>query len=141
MIISLKPKSKFYLNGAVVQVDRKVNVQLLNDAVFLLDIHVMQEAEAKTPLRQLYFVLQAVLMDPKSASAVHGLLASMLPALNSSFENGEVLAGLKIVTTQIAAERYFDAMKTIRGLFPIEDEILRPKSVESEERIETVSAA
>lgn len=141
MIISLKPNSKFYLNGAVVQVDRKVNVQLMNDAVFLLDIHVLQEADARTPLRQLYFVLQAVLMDPKSAPVVHGLLASMLPALNGSFENAEVLAGLKTAETQIAAERYFDAMKTIRGLFPIEDAILHPKSIEPVERIETVSAA
>lgn len=141
MIISLKPNSKFYLNGAVVQVDRKVNVQLLNDAVFLLDIHVMQEADARTPLRQLYFVLQAALMDPKSAPAVHGLLASMLPALNSSFENAAVLAGLQVVAKQIASERYFDAMKTIRGLFPIEDNILRPKPSEAAEPIVTVSAA
>ncbi|MDH7798663.1 MULTISPECIES: flagellar biosynthesis repressor FlbT [unclassified Beijerinckia] len=141
MIISLKPNSKFYLNGAVVQVDRKVNVQLMNDAVFLLDIHVLQEADARTPLRQLYFVLQAALMDPKTAPVVHGLLASMLPALNNSFENGEVLAGLKTATAQITAERYFDAMKTIRGLFPIEDVILHPKPIEPMERVETVSAA
>jgi len=141
MIISLKPKSKFYLNGAVVQVDRKVNVQLLNDSVLPLDITLAQEAAARLRLRQLSCVWRAALMDPESAPAVHGVLAAMLPALSSSFETAEVLAGLQVVAKQIGSERYFDAMKTIRGLFPIEDDILRPKSTESAEPIVTVSAA
>ena len=51
--ISLKPNEKIYLNGAVIRVDRKVTLELLNDVQFLLESHVLQIDEASTPLRQL----------------------------------------------------------------------------------------
>ena len=68
MQISLRAGSKLYLNGAVIKVDRKVNIELMNDVVFLLESHVLQPDEATTPLRQLYFVVQTILMDPAGAS-------------------------------------------------------------------------
>ena len=40
--ISLKPNEKIYINGAVIRVDRKVTIELLNDVQFLLESHVMQ---------------------------------------------------------------------------------------------------
>ena len=65
--ISLKPNEKIYLNGAVIRVDRKVTIELLNDVQFLLESHVLQTDEASTPLRQLYFILQVMLMNPTGA--------------------------------------------------------------------------
>ena len=66
--ISLKPNEKIYLNGAVIRVDRKVTLELLNDVQFLLESHVLQIDEASTPLRQLYFILQVMLMNPTGAT-------------------------------------------------------------------------
>ena len=40
--ISLKPNEKIYINGAVLRVDRKVSIELLNDVQFLLENHVLQ---------------------------------------------------------------------------------------------------
>ena len=40
--ISLKPNEKIYINGAVLKVDRKVSIELLNDVQFLLENHVLQ---------------------------------------------------------------------------------------------------
>ncbi|TIP15060.1 MAG: flagellar biosynthesis repressor FlbT, partial [Mesorhizobium sp.] len=40
--ISLKPNEKIYINGAVVRVDRKVTIELMNDVQFLLESHVIQ---------------------------------------------------------------------------------------------------
>ena len=56
MQISLKAGERIYINGAVVRVDRKVSIELMNDVVFLLEAHVLQAEETTTPLRQLYFV-------------------------------------------------------------------------------------
>jgi len=36
MHISLRPGEKLYLNGAVLRADRKMSLELLNDATFLL---------------------------------------------------------------------------------------------------------
>ena len=58
--LGLRSGEKIYVNGAVLRVDRKVRLELLNDATFLLEAHVMKLEDATTPLRRLYFLVQAV---------------------------------------------------------------------------------
>ena len=67
MRLKLRAGEKLYLNGAVIKVERKATIELLNDAAFLLEAHVIQPSEANTPLRQLYFVLQTQLMERDGA--------------------------------------------------------------------------
>ena len=49
MLISLRPGERVDINGAVLQVDRKVTIELLNDAMFLLEGHVMHDDETTMP--------------------------------------------------------------------------------------------
>lgn len=55
--ITLKGGERIYINGAVLKMDRKVGVELLNEATFLLEQHILQPEGATTPLRQLYFMI------------------------------------------------------------------------------------
>ena len=71
--LSLRAGERLFLNGAVLRVDRKTQVELLNDVTFLLESHVMQAADTKTPLRQLYFILQMMLIDPARIESDAGL--------------------------------------------------------------------
>ena len=68
MNISLRKGEKIYINGAIFRVDRKVSIELLNDVTFLLENHVMQAEDAITPIKQLYFVIQMMLMSPNNSS-------------------------------------------------------------------------
>jgi flagellar protein FlbT len=124
MILSLRSGSKVYINGAVLRVDRKVNLELLNDVTFLLESHVLQAHEATTPLRQLYFVLQTILMDPSGAAPARGMAAEMLTRLIASFADTAVLDGLQAVRGQVERCRLFEAMRTLRALYPVEAGIL-----------------
>lgn len=124
MMLSLRAGTKIYLNGAVIKVDRKVNLELLNDATFLLENHVLQANEATTPLRQLYFVLQTMLMDPMGAPFVRSLLDSMLASMIASFEDAGVIAGLRDVEASVKSEKIYEAMKKLRRLYPNEEAIL-----------------
>lgn len=63
--ISLKSGEKIFINGAVLRVDRKVALEFLNDVTFLLENHVLQPDQATTPLRQLYFIAQMILINPE----------------------------------------------------------------------------
>lgn len=128
MHISLRAGDKIYINGAVLRCDRKVNIELLNDVTFLLEAHVMLAKDADTPLKQLYFVIQTLLIDPASADAVQPLLREMFASLRASFANAAVLAGLAAVEAQLAAGRAFDALKSIRALYPDEAEIIAKRS-------------
>ena len=124
MHIWLRAGEKIYINGAVLRVDRKVALELLNDATFLLEHHVIHVEDATTPLRQLYFVVQSMLIAPGEASTARALFADMHPRLTTTFETPEVVSGLRNVGALVEAGRNYEALKTLRALFPIEASIL-----------------
>lgn len=125
MRLSLRGGEKIYVNGAVLSVDRRVSIELLNDATFLLEAHVMQAHQATTPLRQLYFVVQLMLMDPGNLPSTRAAFDAMVAAEAVAFADAGVLEGLAAVRAHVAEARPFEALKRIRGLLPVEDEILR----------------
>lgn len=122
--VSLKAGERIYLNGAVVRVDRKVSLEILNDVVFLLEAHVLQPDQTTTPLRQLYFALQTTLMDPNTGDAGLMLFRQLFPTTLASFSNPKVAGGLVSVVTHVDAGEVFAAMRELRELFAIEDTIL-----------------
>jgi flagellar protein FlbT len=124
MLISLRPGERVYINGAVLQVDRKVTIELLNDAMFLLEGHVMHYDETTTPLRQLYFVVQTMLMDPINADNTRALFKHIFNATVESFHNDAIIGGLKVVETLVDSNRPFEALRAIRSLYPLEAAVL-----------------
>jgi flagellar protein FlbT len=126
MNITLRAGERLYINGAVLRVDRKATLELMNDATFLLETHVMQAEDAKTPLRQIYFVVQVMLMDPASARATAQLAHSLIAKAVGAFEDAKIRSGLDAVAESIGRARYFEAMKTLRTLYPLEQTEMYP---------------
>jgi flagellar biosynthesis repressor protein FlbT len=131
MHISLRSGEKIYLNGAVIRVDRKVSIELLNDVTFLLEAHVMQAQDTNTPLRQLYFVVQTMLIDPASSERARAMFKQSIALMLDAYDNPQVVASLKTVESLVAQDRRFEALKAIRALFPIEARILAKDNVET----------
>ncbi|MBL1258651.1 MULTISPECIES: flagellar biosynthesis repressor FlbT [Methylocystis] len=124
MNISLKRGEKIYINGAVFRVDRKVCIELLNDVTFLLENHVMQAADATTPLKQLYFAVQLMLISPNDIDAALYLSRDILATCSKTMPDPRIVEGLSSVAKLIESKRYFDALKILRGLFPLETEAM-----------------
>lgn len=124
MHLSLRSGERLFLNGAVLRVDRKVTLELLNDATFLLENHVLQLEDTHTPLRQLYFAAQAILMDPQNAQASRALFDTMASELRAVVSSKELREGVAEAQKQVAAERTFHALKTLRAMFADEAELL-----------------
>lgn len=124
MHLSLRAGERIFINGAVIRVDRKVTIELMNDATFLLENHVLQVEDATTPLKQLYFVVQAILIDPNSAERALQVFRDLHPATIKTFESPEIIAGLQSVAEMVDLGRTFDALKVIRGLFPLEQDLI-----------------
>jgi flagellar biosynthesis repressor protein FlbT len=118
--ITLKPGERIFINGAVLRVDRKVAIELLNDVTFLLENHVMQPEAATTPLRQLYFIVQMMLMDPANIESTKKVFGSTHALLMAHFTTPEILTGLEQVHNLISSNKAFDALKIIRALLPRE---------------------
>lgn len=122
--LSLKPNEKLYVNGAVIRVDRKVTLELLNDVQFLLESHVLQPEEASTPLRQLYFILQVMLMNPQSAVEAREMFRRSLPLMLANFANDHICSTLKNVDRMVGEDKVYEALRAIRSLYPLEQVIL-----------------
>jgi flagellar biosynthesis repressor protein FlbT len=122
--VALRANERLYINGAVITCDRKTCIEFLNDVNFLLENHVMQAAQATTPLRQLYFVIQVMLMSPYETSSAMGLYRVQLPATLDAFSHQGVLAQVKDADRLVHEERYYEAMKALRSVFKLEDEIM-----------------
>jgi flagellar biosynthesis repressor protein FlbT len=129
MHISLRAGEKIYINGAVLCADRKVSLELLNDAAFLLEAHVMKVEDATTPLRQLYFIVQIMLMNPTDTAGARDMFEKSIRMIIDISEGPALLAGLGCIKTHVEAGRVFEALKAIRTLFPIEAEILAGSSI------------
>ncbi len=127
--ISLKSGERIFVNGAVLRVDRKVAVEFLNDVTFLLENHVLQPEDATTPLKQLYFIAQMILINPEGAEQSTIMFRKSIVMLLTCFKNEEVLSELKRIDGMVTQGRAFDALKAIRGLYAIEDRILNDQEI------------
>ncbi|HEV7318596.1 MAG TPA: flagellar biosynthesis repressor FlbT [Ensifer sp.] len=127
--ISLKSGERIFVNGAVLRVDRKVAVEFLNDVTFLLENHVLQPEDATTPLKQLYFIAQMILINPEGAEQSTAMFRKSIVMLLNCFKNEEILAELKRVDGLVTNGRAFEALKAIRGLYAIEDRILNTQEI------------
>lgn len=133
MFIHLKRGEKLYVNGAVLRVDRRTSLEFLNDVTFLLENHVMQAEQATTPVRQLYFIVQTMLMDPTNA----GMTAELYKHL--SFRTRQLVADevslgqIDMADQKVSEGRYFDALKLLRSCFAAEDKTANHQPAGDEE--------
>jgi flagellar protein FlbT len=126
MNITLRAGERFFINGAVIRIDRKASIELLNEVTFLLENHVMQADEATTLVRQIYFAVQIMLMDPTAADSAAPLARSLIESALGAYRGSELTAGLKSVDTLLLRNRNFEALKALRGLFAFEDREIQP---------------
>ena len=124
MNITLRAGERFFINGAVIRIDRKASIELLNEVTFLLENHVMQAEEATTLVRQIYFAVQIMLMDPAASAAP--LARSLVESALAAYRGPDLTAGLKGVAASLVRGRNFEALKALRSLFALEDKELQP---------------
>ncbi len=131
MNITLRAGERFFINGAVIRIDRKATIELLNDVTFLLENHVMQAKDATTLTRQIYFAVQIMLMDPSASATATPLASSLIETALGAYRTPELISGLRGVAQSLARGRNFEAMKALRVLFPLEDRELAPEAAPS----------
>ncbi len=125
--ISLRAGERVYVNGAVIRVDRKTTLEFLNNVVFLLENHVMQEEDATTPLRRLYFTVQKMLIEPASGFSARQEFYRLYLELLPVHEGTPVANALSHVRALVNMGRNFEALKQIRRLYEAEEKQTRKK--------------
>jgi flagellar biosynthesis repressor protein FlbT len=126
MKIHLKRNEKLFLNGAVIRLDRRGSIELLNDAQFLLEAHVMQQEDAKKPLQQIYFIVQSMLMDPNNVPYVMELYRAFSTRLRMNSKSAKYLEFIESVDKQVEDQDFFGALKVLRRSFELDEEVASP---------------
>src|ERR1700727_1680544 len=90
--LSLKPGERFVLNGAVVQNgDRRGVLLLQNKASVLREKDIMQEDEANSPARHIYFPVMMMYLDEPGAARYHDEFVRRLSEFMSVIQNADIL--------------------------------------------------
>lgn len=114
--LGLRSGEKIYVNGAVLRVDRKVRLELLNDATFLLEAHVMKPEDATTTLRRLYFLVQGALIEPGMKQSLRPALAASIELIVQEGMDESTMGEMRTAAELLDAGSYFGALRIIRGL-------------------------
>ncbi len=139
MNLTLRAGERLFINGAVLRTDRKVTLELLNDVAFLLENHVIQASDATTLLRQIYFAVQIMLMDPASLPNSLPLAEQLLKSSIQSFQSPLIVAGLREIGSLIQRQRYYDALKALRALYVYEQAEMHPSVSAKETTTQRIS--
>jgi len=123
--LSLKPGERFVLNGAVVQNgDRRGVLVLQNKASVLREKDIMQQEEAVTPARLVYFPVMMMYLDEANATRYYEEFVRRLSEFMGVIRNPDVLADCVSVSKHAMAKEYYKALMLCRKLIEYEDERL-----------------
>jgi flagellar biosynthesis repressor protein FlbT len=118
--ITLRAGERIFINGGVLRVDRKVSVELMNDVIFLLEQHVMKPEDTTTPFKQLYFMIQMMLIDPALHMKARTMARESVANLLGSISDRTLKQGLFATAELLDNDRPFEALKKVRSLLPLE---------------------
>jgi flagellar protein FlbT len=123
--LSLKPGEKFVLNGAVVQNgDRRGVLLLQNKASVLREKDIMQQDDANTPARRIYFPVMMMYLDEAGAQSYYAAFAQRLTEFMGAISNPKVMADCVEISRLCMSGEYYKALMLSRRLIEYEDERL-----------------
>jgi flagellar protein FlbT len=123
--LSLKPGEKFVLNGAVVQNgDRRGVLLLQNKASVLREKDILQQEDAVTPARRIYFPVMMMYLDEPGAGRYYDEFARRLTEFMGVIGNPDILTDCVNVSKHIMTREYYKALMLCRKLIEYEDERL-----------------
>lgn len=122
--ITLRAGERIFINGAVLRAEGRTSLEVLNDVPYLHENEIIHAQQTVTPLRQLYYILQTMVMEPAGVEMARGVYLDTMSWLKKTFENPVVLKGLDAISAQVDAGSPFKALQTLRLLVPIEDAIM-----------------
>jgi flagellar protein FlbT len=125
--IQLKPKERIIINGAVVEgnPDSRTEIIILNNASVMRQKHILQEEEANTPAKRLYFTLQMLYIDTDNQDKYKPLYEGFHGDLERTVSLPILKDSLNLIKEAVAESRFYDAMKVCRDLVSAEEEILK----------------
>ena len=123
--LSLKPGEKFVLNGAVItNGDKRSSMVIQNKASILREKDILQEDEANTPAKRIYFAIMMMYLDIDEELNYYQEFALRTTEFMSAVENPDALAVCVAISKDVMSADYYNALTKCRALIEYENERL-----------------
>ncbi len=126
--IQLKPKERVIINGAVIEghEDARTEIVVLNNASVMRQKHILQQDEANTPCKRLYFALQMLYIEDEEN---HGPYKKSFDQYHKDLDETMSLPTIKmslgLIKDAVEGKKYYDALKVCRELIKVEAELFK----------------
>jgi flagellar biosynthesis repressor protein FlbT len=124
--INIKPGEKIIVNGAVITIAEGGSALILqNHAVFLRGKDIMQQEDATTPARKIYFYLMLMYLDADSQQIYYGTFMEYMNDLMKTTTLRDVADSLMIIFRHVQRGDFYKALKVCKALVDFEAELLK----------------
>ncbi len=123
--LSLKPGERFVLNGAVLaNGDRRANLIIQSKASILREKDIIQQSDANTPAKRIYFPVMMMYLDPENSKSYYEEFALRMGEFMGVVKNPEMLSLCVAISKEVMGSNYYKALMKCRKLFAYEKERL-----------------
>jgi len=122
--LTLKPNEKIVVNGCVIRnADRRQTLTIENYADVVRGIDLLDDDEAATPVKKVYFFIQSALLRPEIRKDLMPIIQKHLADLVPIF-NQQIAGHIFEAANHVSAQNYYKAMRALREVMRYEDELL-----------------
>ncbi len=131
LVLKLSPKERVLINGAVIENgDRRSRLSIVTPNANILRLRdAIHPQDANTPVRRVCYVAQLVLSGDADPIDGQRQLQRGIDQLRQVLTDQESSAYLDEAHENVLEERYYQALKSLRALLPIEDVLLNRGSM------------
>ena len=123
--LSLKPGEKFVVNGAVIaNGDRRTSLIIHNKAAILRERDIMQEEEANTPARRVYFPIMLMYLDEEGYDKYYEQFVMRMTEFMNAVQTPGVLEICVQISKDVMAKNYYRAVMNCKKVIAFEEELL-----------------
>ncbi|MGB7317133.1 MAG: flagellar biosynthesis repressor FlbT, partial [Planktotalea sp.] len=121
--LTLKPNERILINGCVVRnSDRRQLLVIENQADIVREADLLDESAARTPVKEVYFFIQAALLDPSKRDKLVPIIQKQLGKLVPVFHD-EVAQHIFDAASHVSLRDFYKAMRALRPLMDYEEQL------------------
>ncbi len=118
--LTLKPNERILINGCVVRnTDRRQQLMIETHADIVREADLLKENEARTPVKEVYFFIQAALLDGDTRTKLVPIIQKRLGKLVPVFHD-DVAKHIFEAANHVSQADFYKAMRALRPLIEYE---------------------
>ena len=124
--LSLKPRERFVLNGAVLtNGERRATIVVENNAAILREKDILQPDGATTPAKRVYFPIMMMYIDSDAREEYHEEFVARMSEFMMAVNNKQALTLCVDLSRDVLMGEYYRALTKCRKLFDFENARLK----------------